>query len=147
MKEKLIDILNENNYILFSLKKIKDIYINEFVTEIIVDKKDHSIITVEEIEKLTNTILTELDSYIKEDDLISISSIGIDYPIDDIEQLNNLIGYEINFTSPQYKGLGIVKSIDLEYVEIEIKDKTRKKILKIKKNNLSKIRLIKGDLK
>lgn len=128
--------LESKNY---KLLFIKNLY--EFNTHFYEITIDGDYLNTEVLQNLSYEILDKFDQYIPNDYSISLTTKGIETKIDDIDDLKLYQGYEVEFVSPQYKGKAILKSFDEEYFYFQIKDKTRLKEIKIKPNNLSKIKL------
>lgn len=123
----------------YKLLFIKNLYeFNTHFYEITIDGDD---LNTEVLQNLSYEILDKFDQYIPNDYSISLTTKGIETKIDDTDDLKLYKGYEVEFVSPQYKGKAILKSFDEEYFYFQIKDKTRLKEIKIKPNNLSKIKL------
>lgn len=135
--EKELDLfLKEKNLKLVFIKNLYEF--NTHFYEITIDGKN---LDTNLLQNLNYEILEKFDKYIPDNYSISITTKGIETKIDNIEDLKFYINEEIEFVSPQYKGKGILKSFDEEYFYFEIKEKTRKKEIKIKQNNLSKLKL------
>lgn len=112
---------------------------------IVVDRVDPiSLDDIIKVSDLVNPILDEKDP-IKEAYTLDISSLGAEKPIK-LDRLQDYVGHYVNLhLSNPYKGLntleGDIISVGEETLNLEIRDKARKKTVELKLKEIDKARL------
>lgn len=71
---------------------------------------------------------------------LEVSSVGAEYQIDTLEELNDHLDKYLFINSPEYNGYGYLRAINNNELTIEVNLKGRIKKINIKYNELIKIR-------
>ncbi len=142
IEEQVKKLLSIEGYELHSLRFFKKAKDN--VLEIIIDKENEiSMNDIVEISEKISSLLDEID-LIDDAYSLDISSLGAEKPIK-VENLDKYIDRYIyvHIVNP-IEGLnsyeGELKTVSESEIELEIRIKTRKKIIKISKENIDKCR-------
>lgn len=136
IKEISEKILSDYNLKLYSVK-IKSDYGVDNIIEIIINKDEIESKVQEEIHL---KILDEINDIMPDDSYLEISSRGLEYKLETIDDIKNNIGCYIYIVSDYYKGYCILSDFNDDILEIEYKIKNKVKKINIKYVKTIKIR-------
>lgn len=121
LKQKLIPILTPYDLEIYSIRLKKEN--GEKVVEILLDT---DVIDVLDLEKIHRSFLDVLDDDDLDDDCyLELSSLGLERPIETLEELKKAIGSYVYVELPKYHGNATVISLDGDIMTLEINDKGR----------------------
>lgn len=111
----------------FELYDVKETTIFEtHALEILIDN-DHGPISTEDIEKVHQFVLTLPDTLIPDDMMIEVSSVGIERPLNTIDDFIKAKGKYVYITSDYYKGYATLNDVANDHIEITYQEKTKQK--------------------
>ncbi len=121
LKEKLLPILVPYNLDVYSIKLKKEH--GEKVVEILLDTE---MIDVLDLEKIHRAYLDILDDDDLDDDCyLELSSLGLERPIESLDELKKAIGKYVYVELPKFHGNATIISLDGDIMKLEINDKGR----------------------
>lgn len=143
--EKLLEpMIQDLGYILYDVQYIKEG--KDFYLRVTIDKSDG--ISIEDCEKVNNVIDEPLDKmdFIKESYFLEVSSPGIERILRKKwhfeKQIGNLIQVKLFKSMEQQKELeGILKSLNNDYLELEIEGK----LINIERKNIAMVKTVSKD--
>lgn len=136
IKEKVLKILESYNLRLYSLVIKKDYGVDNII-EIIYKGET----TNELHEEVHYKILDEIDPEMSDDAYLEVSRLGLEYPLQSLEEIKEHIGKYIYIACDYYKGYADLECVDSENnIIIKVKEKTKSKEIKIPYKENLKIR-------
>lgn len=121
LKQKLIPILEPYELDVYSIRMKKEY--GEKVVEILLDTDS---IDVVELETIHRAYVAALDEHDLDDDCyLELSSLGLERPIETLDELKKAIGHYVYIELPKYHGNASVLSLDGDIMTLEINDKGR----------------------
>lgn len=121
LKEKLVPILEPYDLDIYSIRLKKEY--GEKVVEILIDTDT---IDVLDLEKIHRTYLDSLDDQDLDDDCyLELSSLGLERPIESLDDVKRAIGAYVYVELPKYHGNATIISLDGDVIKLEINDKGR----------------------
>lgn len=129
------EYLKEKDLELFSVKYLK----KDETLEVLID----SSIDMDKLEALSNELSEYLDKYDNEFEnnyILDVSTVGVERPIRNLEELNKAIGNYIYVKTKENEFNGTLKDVKDEVLNLEVKDKTKFKNVSIEYKNVKKVR-------
>ena len=121
LKQKLIPILEPYKLDIYSIKVKKEY--GEKVVEILLDTDTIDVLDLEKIHRSYMDVLDDKD--LDDDCYLELSSLGLERPIETLDDLKKAIGKYVYIELPKYHGNATVISLDGETMTLEINDKGR----------------------
>ncbi len=121
LKQKLIPILEPYTLDIYSIR-LKNEY-GERVVEILIDTDTIDVLDLEKIHRSFMDVLDDGD--LDDDCYLEISSLGLERPIETLDDLKKAIGAYVYVEVPKYHGNATVISLDGDVMTLEINDKGR----------------------
>ncbi|CCV64027.1 conserved hypothetical protein (UPF0090) [Alteracholeplasma palmae J233] len=131
----ITEILKELNMKLYSIK-----FKNEFgaqILEILIDEENlsHDI-----IEPINNKIIEAVSDELPDSVFLEVSSVGLERPLNNIEEVKAHKGGFLHIVSDFYKGDAVLEDVKEDVLVIAANQKGRKVIKEIPYSKISKIR-------
>ncbi len=121
LKQKLILILEPYALDIYSIRLKKEH--GEKIVEILIDTDT---IDVLELEKIHRTYIDSLDDSDLDDDCyLELSSLGLERPIESLDDVKKAIGSYVYIELPKYHGNATLVSLNSDIMTLEINDKGR----------------------
>lgn len=135
IKQIITEIVALYGYKIYSIK-----FKQEFGAQILEVLLDESNLSHDLIEPLHEKIADAIDEELPENAFLEVSSVGLERPLDNLEEVKDHINGYVYVVSDYYKGHGTIIDVIEENVLIEINDKSKKVKKEIPYNKISQIR-------
>ncbi len=135
IKQIITEIVALYGYKIYSIK-----FKQEFGAQILEVLLDESNLSHDLIEPLHEKIADAIDEELPENAFLEVSSVGLERPLDNLEEVKDHIKGYVYVVSDYYKGHGTIIDVIEENVLIEVNDKSKKVKKEIPYNKISQIR-------
>lgn len=135
IKQIITEIVALYGYKIYSIK-----FKQEFGAQILEVLLDESNLSHDLIEPLHEKIADAIDEELPENAFLEVSSVGLERPLDNLEEVKDHINGYVYVVSDYYKGHGTIIDVIEENVLIEVNDKSKKVKKEIPYNKISQIR-------
>ena len=135
VKEIVKDYVDKKKLNLFEV----DYNRSESTLSILLDEK----LDMEALEQISSDLSSYLDDYDEEFDdnyILDVSTVGVERPIRNKEELIQAVGKYIYVKTKSQEYNGVLQSFEDGVIKLEVKDKTRKKIVDIVYDETKKVR-------
>ncbi|NLK12212.1 MAG: hypothetical protein GX312_01285 [Candidatus Phytoplasma sp.] len=135
LKQIITEIVNQYGYKIYSIK-----FKQEFGAQILEVLLDETNLSHDLIEPLHEKIANAIDEDLPESAFLEVSSVGLERPLNTLEEIKDHIEGYVYVVSDYYKGHGTILNVTEETVLIEVNDKSKKIKKEIPYTKISQIR-------
>lgn len=146
IKEKVLPIVENHGLILVSVEQLEDLGVN--LIRITVDNPDSFDVDIDDVADITRLALDEINDLIPDGYYLEVTSLGIERVLNTDEDLSKAIGKYVylklkqsNEVLKNTEAYGDLISFDEEYIKVNCVNKTRRKEINFKKEEIKLIRL------
>ncbi len=135
IKKAIADYLETKELKLFDVNYHKA----DQILEVLLDEK----MSMEDIEKISDELsglLDEYDEELPDKYFLDVSTVGVERPIRNEEELKEAIGNYIYVKTAKYEYYGDLVSYEDGVLKLSVKDKTRMKIIEVDYKEIKKVR-------